>query len=243
MAATRVLVVDDDVKVRRLLRQALESEGFAVVEAADADGVAAALDAREFDLVTLDLTLGNDNGFEIARAIRRKSAVPIIIVSAKTDLIDKVVGLEIGADDFITKPFHMREVVARVRAVLRRSQTAPSPPPLRLVPAQAGPCYAFSGFKAWIDRFELRDQQGRVVDLTSGDFRLLRVFLEHPGRILSRERIMDLLNGTGWSPLDRTVDNQVARLRKKIEEDPSNPRLIKTVRGIGYTFSAPVDLC
>lgn len=241
MADTNVLVVDDDPGVRRLLRRCLEGEGYRVHEAETADGVLDAVGRTPINLVTLDLGLDGDNGLEIAREIRKRSDVPIIMVTAKGDVIDRVVGLEVGADDYISKPFHVREVLARVNSVLRRARGMENAAGPSLNPPTAR-TYAFEGFQATPEKLELRDTEGEPIDLTSGDFRLLQVFLERPRRVLSREQIMDILNGPGWSPLDRTIDNQVARLRKKIEAEPGDPKLIKTVRGVGYIFTPDVSV-
>jgi DNA-binding response OmpR family regulator len=238
MADVSILVVDDEQKIRTLLRNVLEAEGFIVVEAETGDAVLDAVRDRSIALITLDIHLDGENGVDLARRIRAISSVPIIMVTGQNDVIDRVVGLEVGADDYITKPFHVREVVARVRSVLRRSDTDATAP--QSVPE--GLRYRFDGLVADTDRLELIDRDGEDCSLTSGDFTLLRVFLERPKRVLSRDQLMDLTGGQNWSPLDRTVDNQVARLRKKIERDPSEPKLIKTVRGIGYRFSADVDV-
>ena len=251
MTSQKVLVVDDDPKVRLLLRRCLEEDGLAVLEAETEDEVLAALEAHDIGLVTLDVQLENDNGFEIAKRLRRQSQVPIIMVTGQDDVIDRVVGLEIGADDFVTKPFHVREVLARVRAVLRRGSAAPRPTQTQKPrPTQKNVSYSaynstvhsFDGMVARFDESELLDRSGHVVVLTSREFRPLNVFLKNPKRVLSRDRLMDLLNGVEWSPLDRTIDNQIARLRRKIERDPSAPVLIKTVRGIGYVFTADVEI-
>lgn len=244
--AQQILVVEDDQKIRKLLRNVLEDEGFDVVEASAEAEVLQQIEARDLCLITLDLHLGSDNGIEIARKIRQKSAVPIIMVTGKDDVIDRVVGLEVGADDYITKPFHIREVIARVRSVLRRSARQAEPvtavPSIAVQPFEAdGPYYSFDGMMAVPARLQLIDRDGSDCGLTSGDFRLLNVFLERPLRVLSRDQLSDLIGGNTWNPLDRTIDNQVARLRKKIERDPSDPKLIKTVRGVGYTFAAPVS--
>lgn len=243
-----ILVVEDDPKIRALLRNLFEGEGARVLEAAKADDVFAALNEEAVDLMTLDIQLGGDNGVELAREIRRHSSVPIIMVTGKDDVIDRVVGLEVGADDYITKPFHVREVLARVHSVLRRAGGRGMS--TGGIPAHATPhapqCkesahLCFDGMIAVPDRMELLGRDGLECPLTSGDFKLLKVFLERPKRVLSRDQLMNLIGGVEWSPLDRTVDNQIARLRKKIERDPSEPRLIKTVRGVGYTFACDVE--
>ncbi|MDU8912451.1 response regulator transcription factor [Aestuariicoccus sp. MJ-SS9] len=247
MKRPTVLIVDDDPKIRGLLRNVLETEGFKTLEAATGKEAMAEVQKGTPALVTLDIRLGPDNGLEIAREIRSVSSVPVIMVTGQDDVIDRVVGLEIGADDYITKPFHVREVVARVRSVLRRSAQEGQAAASRVVLAEetakaAKRCLRFDAMTADLDRMELRDRDGTDCGLTSGDFRLLTVFLEHPMRALSRDQLMDLTGGTEWSPLDRTIDNQVARLRKKIERDPGEPRLIKTIRGVGYKFTAEIEV-
>jgi DNA-binding response OmpR family regulator len=236
-----ILVVDDDPKMRTLLRRCLEGEGFAILEASSEGDVMAALSAHRLALIALDLNLGAESGLAIARHVRQVSKVPIVMITAKADVIDRVVGLELGADDYITKPFHPRELVARIRAVLRRTVPGAGAVPDRPDHAAEGGPLSFDGLKVYPDRHELYDRQGVLVDLTSGDFLLLQVFLDHPKRILSREWIMDLLHGTEWAPFDRTIDNQVARLRRKIERDTARPLLIKTVRGVGYMFAADIQ--
>lgn len=233
-------MVDDDPKVRTLLRHVLESDGNNVREAVNAQETLRTLADWHVDLVTLDVSLGADNGLDLARRIRATSDLPIIMVTGKDDVIDRVVGLEIGTDDYITKPFHVREVVARVNAVLRRTARADAPHPQIGQESASGPAYRFDGLTAVPDLFQLTDRSGDLIDLTSSDFRLLVVFLENAKRVLSRDRLMDLTTRTEWNPLDRAIDNQVARLRKKIEITPSRPALIKTVRGIGYTLACDV---
>ncbi len=246
MNGQTILVVDDERKIRNLLRNVLEGEGFNVVEAETSSQVLDSI--REFTpcLVTLDISLGAENGIEVARSIRHFSQVPIIMVTGKDDVIDRVVGLEVGADDYITKPFHVREVIARIRSVLRRSEATERAHDTAAIPAQTPDAesksikYQFDGMTAFPDRMELLDREGAPCMLTSGDFKLLSVFLDRPKRVLSRDQLMDLTGGVEWQPLDRAIDNQIARLRKKIERDPSEPKLIKTVRGIGYTFAQDV---
>jgi len=247
MAQKMILVVDDDPKIRTLLRNVLEAEGLAVSEASNAEETLAQFTASAADLITLDINLGVDNGLDIARRIRALSQVPIIMVSGKDDVIDRVVGLEIGADDYITKPFYGREVVARVRSVLRRTSgsavpDAPVADSTGPTPIETDSRFCFDGITVLPDCLEVLDRDGTNCALTTGDFKLLTVFLERPKRVLSRDQLMDLTGGIEWNPLDRTIDNQVARLRKKIERDPSEPKLIKTVRGIGYSFVGDVEI-
>lgn len=241
MVGHRILVVDDDAAVRSVLRGCLESGGYLVTEATGRDEVLRAIQDHKTDLITLDLNLGSQNGLDVAQAVRKVSDVPIVMVTGRGDVIDRIVGLEIGADDYITKPFHLREVLARVHSVLRRTKDDPGhmagPQDASSVPE-----YSFAGFRAVPDKLELLDPQGEPIELTGGEFRLLRVFLERPRRVLSRDQIMDLMNGVGWTPLDRSIDNQVARLRKKIEPEPGAPKFIKTVRGVGYTLATEVKV-
>lgn len=239
--------MDDDPKIRTLLRNVLEDDGFSVLEATNAAETLENLENHSVILVTLDIHLGHDNGIAIAREIRRTSQVPIIMVTGKDDTIDRVVGLEVGADDYISKPFHIREVTARIRSVLRRTEgnvTMGTRKPVEAEPsgAEKSKTFHFDGMTAMPDSLELMDRDNTEVGLTSGDFKLLLAFLERPKRVLSRDHLMDLTGGTEWNPLDRTIDNQVARLRKKIERDPATPKLIKTVRGVGYTFSSEVKI-
>lgn len=240
-----ILVVDDDPKVRKLLRRCLEMENYAVLEADSTDAVHACVSEMDVDLITLDLNLGSENGLDIAAELRAKSDIPIIMVTGKGDVIDRVVGLEMGADDYITKPFHVREVLARVRSVCRRRHDRDTDSDEMPEIDDGHPTdkvFQVNGWTVCPSRFELKDKQGRLHDLTSNDFKLLQVFLESPKRVLSREYIMDQMNGPDWTPFDRTIDNQVARLRKKIEPDPNNPKIIKTVRGVGYMLAADVEV-
>ena len=234
VAAKKILVVDDDAKIRTLLRRCLEGDGYAVAEAHNAQSVRAAFMAEQFDLVTLDLNLGAEDGLDIARALQRDYDVPIFMVTGKDDVIDRVVGLELGADDYLTKPFHVREVLARVKSVLRRSGKREADAP---APVQTDAWLALDGLKIDLDRMLLLDRDGQDCDFTTADFKLLAAFLKHAKKPLSRDRLMDLIDGQNWAPLDRTIDNQVARLRKKVERDPARPLLIKTVRGVGYVLT------
>jgi DNA-binding response OmpR family regulator len=235
-----ILIVEDDPKVRLLLRRCFEGEGFGVTEAGTGAEGLERLSGCKFDLVTLDLTLPDGDGFSVGREMRARSAVPIIMVTGKGDTIDRVVGLELGADDYITKPFQLREVVARVRAVLRRA--APSSPRTTQAGTTAKDAtLAFEGWVLDVPKRELKSSAGATCELTTSEFDLLTVFATHANRVLSRDQIMDLLRGHDWTPTDRSIDNLVMRLRRKIEADPERPRLIKSVRGVGYCFAATVS--
>jgi len=237
-APAHILIVDDEAEVRRLLEAGLQAEGYAVSAAADGAGLLAILDKKPVDLITLDVRLGGEDGFNLAREVRARNNIPIIMISGKGDMIDRVVGLELGADDYIAKPFHMREVLARVRAVLRRYENQ-GPAPSRGAHAEKGPRFEFEGWLLDPARRALTTPEGGAAELTTAEFNLLHVLLERPGRVLSRDELMDLLKGHDWTPLDRSIDGLVARLRKKIERGDV-PQLVKTVRGVGYVFAAQV---
>jgi len=237
-APAHILIVDDEVEVRRLLEAGLKAEGYAVSEAADGAGLMAMLEKKPVDLITLDVRLGGEDGFNLAREVRAKNNVPIIMISGKGDMIDRVVGLELGADDYIAKPFHMREVLARVRAVLRRYETQGAEP-ARASPAEKSRRFEFDGWVLDAGRRALVNPEGKDCELTTAEFNLLLLLVERPGRVLSRDELMDLLKGHDWTPLDRSIDGLVARLRKKIERGEV-PQLVKTVRGVGYVFAAQV---
>lgn len=238
---THILVVDDDDQIRSLLRARFEKDGFKVTEACDARQLRQALEGGAPSLITLDLTLGRDDGLALAREIRAARNIPIIIISAKDDEIDRVVGLELGADDYIVKPFSPREVVARVKAVLRRYSPDTAPP---VIAGNSEPLHPprleFENGVLNPSRREVLSSLGQPIDLTTTEFNLLELFLRHPQRVLSRDDIMNLLKGHEWTAFDRSVDSAIARLRKKIEPDPDRPRHIKTVRGVGYVFSSDV---
>lgn len=237
-APLHILVVDDDQRIRTMLRRYLVEEGFRVSEAADGSAMRAALDGEKTDLVLLDLMMPGEDGLSLARQVRQRSDIPIIMLTGKGDLIDRVAGLEAGADDYIAKPFHLREVLARIRTVLRRGR-APTQASHTGSP-DAQETLVFQGWRLDLVRRELRRAGGEAVPLTTGEFELLRVFAGHPNRVLSRDQLMSLVKGQDWAAYDRAIDAQVVRLRKKIESDPASPTLIKTVRAAGYVFATTV---
>jgi DNA-binding response OmpR family regulator len=223
-----ILVVDDEAEVRALLREYFELEGYNVSEAKDGAEMRGHLEKHPVTLITLDVNLPGEDGFSLAREIRAKRNVPIVMISGKQDPIDRILGLELGADDYITKPFHLREVLARVRAVLRRYHGEGE----RMgEPQVKDETYHFDSFDLCLRKRELTRTGGQAVDLTTAEFNLLEMFVKRPARVMTRDNIMDLLKGHEWSPLDRSIDTLVARLRKKIEADGDQPKLIKTVRG------------
>ena len=219
----KILVVDDEAKIVKLVRSYLEQAGFAVVEAAD--GQTALIQARreQPDLIVLDLGLPGLDGIEVTRTLRRERATPIIMLTARIEDTDKIVGLELGADDYITKPFSPRELVARVRSVLRRTgSAAPAPAVLR-----AGEMVLDTGgHQATLD--------GRILDLTPTEFELLAVLLQNPGRVFTRLELLDRVQGDAYEGYERTIDAHIKNLRAKLGDDPRRPRFIQTVFGIGY---------
>lgn len=238
----RILVVDDDAHVRALLRNRFEQEGFVVGEAASGAEMKTGLAREAYDLITLDLNLDGEDGLALARQIRAERNIPIIMISGKDEEVDRIVGLEVGADDYITKPFSPREVVARVRAVLRR-YAGPTPAPSAMgttIGAAPSARLAFAGGVLDLGKRELRCSAGTPIEVTTAEFNLMELFLRHPQRVLTRDEIMTALKGIDWTPFDRSVDTAIGRLRKKIEPDPAAPTYIKTVRGVGYVFSGDV---
>jgi two-component system, OmpR family, response regulator len=235
---SHVLVVDDDPGIRDLLRRYLTSEGFRISEAGDGTEMRKLLERESVDLVLLDLMMPGEDGLSLARHIRQRWQMPIIMLTGKVDVIDRIVGLEAGADDYVAKPFHLREVLARIRTVMRRLP-AGGPVP-STAPHEPSGIFSFEGWRLDTVKRELLRPGGEVVVLTSGEFELLLVLVRHPNRVLSRDQLMDLVKGRDWAANDRTMDTQIGRLRQKIEVDPGNPDLIKTVRGAGYIFAATV---
>ena len=237
-----ILVVDDDARIRSMLRRYLKDEGFEISEAEDGPTMRSALAGKPADLVLLDLVLPGEDGFTLAHYIRQRSSTPIIMLTGKGDVIDRVAGLESGADDYIAKPFHLREVLARIRTVLRRAQATSSSLTIATsLHENENQTLCFNGWTLDTAKRELADSSGQPVALTTGEFELLRAFARNPNRVLERDMLMDLVKGREWAAYDRSIDAQVVRLRRKIERDPSNPKLIKTVRGAGYLFAGTVS--
>lgn len=235
-----ILVVDDDARIRTMLTRYLADEGFRVSEAGDGAALRKRLAEEPPDLVLLDLVLPNEDGFSLARFIRQQGPIPIIMLTGKSDVVDRVAGLEAGADDYISKPFHLREVLARIRTVLRRHGAPSVAPPPPAGPSTESETLVFQDWRLDLLRRELRHADGRNIALTTGEFDLLRAFALNPNRVMNRDHLMDVVKGREWSAFDRAIDAQVVRLRKKIERDPSRPELIKTVRGAGYIFATNV---
>jgi two-component system phosphate regulon response regulator OmpR len=231
-----ILVVDDDTRIRQMLVRYFEDEGYRVTAVADGSAMRAQIAVTSFNVILLDLVLPGESGLELAREIRAKSDVPIMMLTGKDDVLDRIVGLEVGADDYMSKPFHLREVLARVRTILRRRNPAPA-----AAPTVAEDRIEFEGWIFDLARRELVSPDKSRLDLTTGEFEMLAVFLRHPGRVLSRDTLMDLTRGRNLEAFDRTIDAQIARLRKKIEVDAANPQFIKSVRGVGYVFTGKIE--
>ena len=232
-----ILVVDDDADIRDLLSEYLDRQGFRVSTAAEGRSMRVALGRSAPDLIVLDLMLPGDDGLTLCREVRSKSDVPIIMLTAKTEEIDRVVGLEMGADDYVAKPFSPRELLARIKSILRRSRALP----VNLRPDDAR-AIAFAGWRLEIPTRTLISPESVAVPLSGTDFRLLRIFLDHPNRVLSRDQLMDMTQAKDAGPFDRSIDLQVSRLRKRLNDNPKEPALIKTSRGEGYVLAAEVVL-
>jgi two-component system OmpR family response regulator len=231
-----VLIVDDHREIRDLLSRALGKEGFRISTAADGKAMRKVLADAHIDLIVLDLMLPGEDGLSLCRSLRADGDIPIIMLTAKGDEVDRVIGLEMGADDYLAKPFGSRELIARIRAVLRRNR-AREPVADQDKPKR----YRFEQWAFDVDRRELLGDDGVAVPLSTGEFDLLLALVEHPQRTLSRDQLLDLARHRAANTFDRSMDTQVSRLRKKIERDPADPKLIKTVWGGGYIFTPDVS--
>ena len=239
-SAVHIAVLDDDAEITHLLAGYLQNQGYRVSETHAGPALLRLMAADPPDLVLLDLGLPGEDGFSIARQLREHWHCGLVIVTGRGDAVDKVVGLEVGADDYVTKPFDLRELLARIKAVLRRTLTAPTP--AGAAAAEAAPRrYRFAEWELDLAARRLVDPGGREVALTGGEFDLLSVFLSHPGRVLSRDFLLEQTRGREAAPFDRTIDVQVGRLRKKLEADVDDPRIIKSVRSAGYILVPPVS--
>jgi two-component system OmpR family response regulator len=231
-----LLIVDDDDDIRSLLTNFFKKHSHTVTVAVDGDTMFAALERHSIDLVILDVMLRGEDGFSLCQKLRAISRVPVIMLTAMTDHTDRTVGLELGADDYVTKPFDQRELLARVKAVLRRTAetlAAPAPNDIR-------PIMSFGDWRLDVARRELRSADNTLVLLSGGEFDLLLAFVEHPQRVLTRDQLLDLARGRSHAAYDRSIDTLVSRLRHKLEADSKAPSVIRTVRNGGYAFEAKV---
>ena len=231
-----ILIVDDDELLRTLIREALSLDGYRVFEAENGESIDPVLAKHQVDLIILDVSLPGANGFDILRRLRAENQIPVMMLTAKSDVVDRVVGLELGADDYICKPVEMRELIARIRSVLRRQQAAGTVSESERTTGTR----IFNDFVLDIGRRQLCVVNGDEIRLTSGEFDLLHVFADRPNRTLNRDELLELTRSRDWNPFDRSIDVLIGRLRKEIEPDPQNPQIIKTVRGIGYIFATEV---
>lgn len=232
-ATPHILLVDDDRQIRTSLGRFFAANRLRVTQAKDAAAMSAALEKGRFDLIVLDVMMPGEDGLSACRRLRRASKIPILLLTAMSDETDRIVGLELGADDYVCKPFNPRELLARIRAILRRAGSEP----------EERPSASSLNFEGWrLDRVRrtLRDPEGSLVELTAGEYDLLVAFAEHPQHVLTRDQLLDLTRGRVSGPFDRSIDVQVSRLRRKIEADPQQPELIKTVRAGGYIFCAVI---
>lgn len=237
-----VHVVDDDPDIRSLIQEYLEGEGFRVTTAGDGVQMRTILDSAPADLVILDVRLPGESGLDIAMRLRQTTDIPIIMLSEKDDVVDRVTGLEIGADDYVPKPFHLRELLARIRSLLRRiDAVAEAPSDAAPGPESDKEGFRFSGWVLNTQRRELFSPAGDAIELSAGEFNLLEAFAQRPNRILSRDQLLDIVYNREANLFDRSIDVQIGRLRRKIEIDPKKPALIKTIRGAGYMFNSSVD--
>lgn len=232
---SRILIVDDEPDVRGTLKDYLAVHGYDVAEAESGESMRAALEQALPDVVLLDVGLPGEDGLSLARYLRERYNLAIIMVTGAGEVVDRIVGLEVGADDYVAKPFDLRELLARVKSVLRRYR-ADSPGASSRDAAQESRRARVGACELDIDARRLIDGDGREVPLTAMEFELLKVFVQRPNRVLSRDQLLNLTCNRDWDPYDRSIDIRIARLRRKVETDPGDPRIIKTIRGHGYVF-------
>ena len=231
-----VLIVDDDVDVRSMLAEYLSAQGYAVVEAADGEVMRREIDRHLPDVILLDVRLPGEDGLSLARYLRERYDVGIIMVTASGEVIDRIVGLEIGADDYVAKPFDPRELLARVKSVMRRMQARAPTEASAPGGTAAAQRVAVGRCLLDVESRRLFDAAGQEIQMTAMEFDLLRVFIGNPNRVLSRDQLLTLTRNREWEPFDRSIDIRIARLRRKIEADPEHPQAIRTVRSAGYMF-------
>ncbi len=231
----RILVVDDDSDVRFMLKRYLARYGFQVDTVENGARMREVIGKGDFDLVVLDLNMPGEDGISLARYLRDNHRVGIIMLTAAAEVVDRIVGLEVGADDYVTKPFEQRELLARIKSVIRRLKGA-SPPSAERSPDQ-GQRIAFGECSLDLDARKLYGEDGQEITITSMEFDLLKAFADNPNKVLSRDQLLNLAHNRDWEPFDRSIDIRITRLRRKIEPDPKKPQIIKTVRGAGYIYS------
>jgi two-component system, OmpR family, response regulator len=231
-----ILIVDDDREIRTLLRDFLEKNGYRATAVADGKGMRRALEQSHVDLIVLDLMLPGEDGLTLCRELRARSQIPVLMLTALAEEVDRVVGLEIGADDYLAKPFSPRELVGRIKAILRRTAYMPREPAPETVKG-----FRFGDWHLDTTTRELTHTDGTVVRLSGAEFRLLSVLLAHPRRVLSRVQLMELLRGRDIDPFDRSIDVRISRLRQTLRDEARAPTMIKTVYGEGYVIGVPIE--
>ncbi len=236
MKQEHLLLVDDDPELRDLLRDYLGQAGYRITAVADGREMLKAMDAAPYDLVILDIMLPGEDGLSLCRRLRAQSRIPILMLTARGDEIDRIVGLEMGADDYLSKPFNPRELLARIKSILRRAGSLPEN-----LAAEDVHSFRFAGWTLDAQNRQLRSPDGVVVDLSGVEFKILRVLVERPNRVLSRDQLLEFTQGREASPFDRAIDVQIGRLRRKLDDDAREPRLIKTVRNEGYVLAVEVE--
>ena len=230
-----ILLVDDESSLREPLADYLIRQGYKVQQASDASIARSLLNAYDFDIILLDIMMPGEDGLSLCRFVTDKTDIPVIFISAKTEETERIIGLELGADDYITKPFSPRELVARIKVVLRRAEKGG-----QKQVATSGGIYQFSGWTLKCDKRSLVDAEGVNISLSTGEYQMLLALVSRAGKVLNREQLLDITQGREAHAFDRAVDNQISRLRRKIETDPKNPEIIKTVWGGGYVLAGEV---
>ncbi|MEB0137797.1 MULTISPECIES: response regulator [unclassified Undibacterium] len=232
----KILIVDDDREIRSLLAEYLDQNGYTAVMAGDGNAMWAALLEHEITLIVLDLNLPGDDGLTLCRNLRGKSNTPVIMLTARGEPLDRIIGLEMGADDYLAKPFEPRELLARIRSVLRRTHSSASAPGHETLQK-----IKFAGWILDMTARHLLSPEGMIVSLSGAEYRMLNIFLEHPNRILNRDQLLNMTHGRDADPFDRSIDIQISRLRQKLREDARSPQIIKTVRNGGYVLAVAVS--
>ena len=241
MTSGRLLLVEGDAAARHSISRFLEREGFAVSVAETGAEARRLFGEARFDLVLMDLKIPDEDGLSLLSWLRLANGVPIIVISGRSKAVDRVLGLEMGADDYVSKPFNLSELRARIKAVLRRAAPVASEPDTPEIAEKVSKFVRFAELELDLGKQELRSPDGSRVALTAGEFKLLEIFLRHPSRVLNRDQLLDWVANRTWTPYDRSIDTQIQRLRKKIEASPRHPKLIRTVRGSGYIFTPKVE--
>ncbi|SEH26461.1 response regulator [Rhizobium sp. NFR12] len=236
-ATAHILIVDDDVRITQMLKRYLNEEGYLTSEAKDGEEMRLQLAHTQVDLILLDVSLpGGADGFDLVREVRAASDTPIIMLTGRNDVVDRIIGLEMGADDYLAKPFNLRELHARLKAILRRRNVQPSEQ------EETDKIVHFDRWALNLTRRELSSADGEGIHLTTGEYDLLAAFVAHPGRVLSRDFLLEETKGRHLDAYDRAIDAQIVRIRRKVEVDPKQPQIIRSIRGVGYMFAARVSV-